>query len=358
MKMVPVRRITLIAWVALFPIGAAYAHHSPTASYNNNIIKLTGVVVKYNLRSPHSEIVMEVKNAKGIAERWSVESNAVGQMKRMGLDQNKLKPGDIVTVVAWMNREPKRRSVFLTEITTADGTVVGGTVAQLLAAAQVRRGPLSKPESRARAVGIKKMAGRWQQAHFENPDVVSSEPALLLTRAGQKMAEDKNYDPRLAPNVGCTPAALPWLLHLPYLHDLRVSDQEVIIHHELYDIRRTVPLNAKPKKADPAGLFGLVSGRVDGDDLIVDSSHYAPSRWGLARAGTPFKGDVPSSAQKEMTEQYSVSDDGNTLTIAYTVSDPVYLAKPYSNTVTLSRVPDDTPMEFECDLESATRFLR
>ncbi|MGH8209948.1 MAG: DUF6152 family protein [Steroidobacteraceae bacterium] len=40
------------------------------------------------------------------------------------------------------------------------------------------------------------------------------------------------------------------------------------------------------------------------------------------------------------------------------VSDPVYLTRPYSATVSLYRLPDDTPMSFKCDLGSANRFLK
>ena len=69
--------------------------------------------------------------------------------------------------------------------------------------------------------------------------------------------------------------------------------------------------------------------------------------------------DVPSSVDKTVTERYSVSEDGQTLVLEYTVSDPVYLSADYSARLELTRVPDGTAMyPYECDLESASMWSR
>lgn len=69
--------------------------------------------------------------------------------------------------------------------------------------------------------------------------------------------------------------------------------------------------------------------------------------------------DVPSSAEKTLTERYSVSGDGETLVLEYTLRDPVYLAAPYEGRVELTRVPDGTPMyAYGCDPESAGMWSR
>ncbi|MGH8209120.1 MAG: DUF6152 family protein [Steroidobacteraceae bacterium] len=75
--------------------------------------------------------------------------------------------------------------------------------------------------------------------------------------------------------------------------------------------------------------------------------------------GVVVKYELPSPhVHITMDVKNSAGQDGNTLTIAYTVSDPAYLTKPYSETIKLSRLPDDTPMDFKCDLGSATRYLK
>ncbi|MGH8210160.1 MAG: DUF6152 family protein, partial [Steroidobacteraceae bacterium] len=354
MKMTHGKRSALITLTALLTVGPAYAHHSALGTYDHNKpIKLTGVVVKYEMHSPHVHIMMDVKNSAGGVEHWIVESGAVGSMLRMGLSQDKLKPGDTITVIADANRDPERHMVWMNQITTAGGAVFGGTFQQLVEATQGKR---VTSLAHAGDIGIRKLAGRWEE-HFDFKRFETPKSPLSLTAAGLEAV--KKYDPRHSPGLTCEPPSLPWMLDMPYVQELKVGDKEVILHHEVTDIVRTVPLDGKPHKADKAGQFGLVSGRVEGGTLVVDSSGYPASAWGLAGAGTPLSGlaDIPSSTQKKVTERYSASEDGNTLTIAYTVSDPVYLTQPYSGTVTLFRLPDNTPMSFKCDLGSANAYL-
>jgi hypothetical protein len=116
-----------------------------------------------------------------------------------------------------------------------------------------------------------------------------------------------------------------------------------------------------PAAADPEGWFGIVTGRIDGETLVIESRDYPASRWGLGIATHVLGGgaDVPSSAEKTLTERYSLSDDGRTLFLEYTVDDPVYLAKPYTGRLELTRVPDGTPIyPYECDRESAAMWSR
>ena len=118
-----------------------------------------------------------------------------------------------------------------------------------------------------------------------------------------------------------------------------MTDAQAVLHHEAYDIQRTVPLRGTPAAADPRGWFGTVSGRIDGDVLVVDSSGYA--------------------ASKTVRERYSVSADGSTLTVEYTITDPAYLTEPYTSRVELTRVPEGTQMyPYDCDVESAGMWSR
>lgn len=66
--------------------------------------------------------------------------------------------------------------------------------------------------------------------------------------------------------------------------------------------------------------------------------------------------DVPSSARKEFTERYRLSDDGQTLMVEYTIADPVYLTGPYTSSTGWSRLAEGTPIEpFERDAETAAQ---
>ena len=122
------------------------------------------------------------------------------------------------------------------------------------------------------------------------------ESPLPLTAEAREASQI--YDSERSPANTCEPVNMPPVLHAPnYLYDVRIADDEVILYHEVYEVTRTVPLNSGPKQAEPSGLFGMVSGRIEGDELVVESSEYQPSRWGAGdrcrptreRLGHPFE---------------------------------------------------------------------
>ncbi len=104
--------------------------------------------------------------------------------------------------------------------------------------------------------------------------------------------------------------------------------------------------------------FGRRISRIEGDTLIVESTGFAADAAGLASdwdangRGT----NIPSSDQKRLIENYTISDDGQILTLDYTVQDPIYLTEPYTDRMEWQRLREDAAIyEFECDTEIATR---
>ena len=329
--------------VLLSAAGSALGHHSFRATYDSSReTEITGVVAGYVLKSPHSMLLLDVTNDDGEIEQFEVEMASLPMMRRRGFGEDTFELGDEVTVTAW----PHRASVPLVwarGFVTADGTELG------------ENAPYGARPAEDDAEGIAKLEGRWL-APFAR---VTTESPLPLTAAG--VAAWENFDPQQSPANTCEPNNVPAVFYSPYLFDIRVVDQQAIIRHESYSVTRTVPLNSEPRRAEPSGVFGMTTGRIESDELVVESSAYPPSGWGLAVAGTTngAGADVPSSAEKKLTERYSASDDGSRLTVSYTLEDPVYLTEPYSGQVELSRVTDDEPMHaYDCELDSATRFSR
>ena len=116
-----------------------------------------------------------------------------------------------------------------------------------------------------------------------------------------------------------------------------------------------------PQRADPSGAFGSVRGRIEGDELVIESADFPASGWGLGTASDQLGvgTDIPSSEQKGLLERFSVSEDGQTLTVQYIVEDRVYLTQPYAGTALLRRVADDEPLHpYDCELDRAERFSR
>lgn len=74
--------------------GAAQAHHSFAMFDQENLIELEGVVQEFRYTSPHSLIILVVKEKDGSTQAWSLEGAAPTALVREGWTNKTLKPGD------------------------------------------------------------------------------------------------------------------------------------------------------------------------------------------------------------------------------------------------------------------------
>ena len=178
---------------------------------------------------------------------------------------------------------------------------------------------------------------------------------MPLSDAGRSARE--SFDPLINAASECIPSNLPSLLMIPYLYEITRTGDTINLFHEYAQILRPVTLGSdRPNVTDP--MYGSRAGRYEDGTLIVETTGFPALSAGLASGWEPNGNgaDIPSSTQKEFIERYSVNDDGSELTVEYTVTDPVYLARPYTARVIWHRVPDDSPVyEFDCDAEIAKR---
>ena len=88
-------RVPAIIVAALLISAAAYAHHSFAGTYiEGKLVKLEGDVVEFNIRNPHSFIVIEVKEKDGKKVKWGGEWGGVTQLSQGGVNRFTLEVGD------------------------------------------------------------------------------------------------------------------------------------------------------------------------------------------------------------------------------------------------------------------------
>ena len=94
------QRLSVAAVLLLVALaGAAYAHHA-TASYDmSNSATVKGTVTGFDWTNPHVYIYLDVKDAKGVIEKWSVEGASVGMLARAGWRRDTVKAGDEITAI-------------------------------------------------------------------------------------------------------------------------------------------------------------------------------------------------------------------------------------------------------------------
>jgi Family of unknown function (DUF6152) len=75
----------------------AFAHHSFAMFDAEHPIEVSGVVKEFRFVSPHTLLILEVKDKDGGAKEWMLEGGAPGLLVRDGMTSKSLKPGDEIT---------------------------------------------------------------------------------------------------------------------------------------------------------------------------------------------------------------------------------------------------------------------
>ena len=105
--------------------GPAFAHHSGAGVDRTKTLTVKGVVKEFRWTNPHSWIDLEVPNAKGTTDLWSIEMNPPPFLIRAGWRASTLKSGDQVSVTLNPMRNGDPGGIFVS-VTLADGRVFSG----------------------------------------------------------------------------------------------------------------------------------------------------------------------------------------------------------------------------------------
>jgi hypothetical protein len=87
--------------------GAVLAHHSFAMFDQEHPIQLTGRVKEFRFVSPHTFIVLDVRESDGTSQLWNLEGGPPSFLSRDGWSSKTLKPGDEVQ----MTIDPLRSGV-------------------------------------------------------------------------------------------------------------------------------------------------------------------------------------------------------------------------------------------------------
>src|SRR6266516_585939 len=95
----------------------ATAHHGTGISYDlSKLVSVKGVVTKFALSNPHSQLYFDVTDDKGNVEHWSAEMNAPTNLERSGFSRrqmlNLFTPGSEVTVYGFRSKSGAPVVVF------------------------------------------------------------------------------------------------------------------------------------------------------------------------------------------------------------------------------------------------------
>ena len=89
----------LVSGVFVLTSGAAIAHHSFAMFDQENPIELEGSVQEFKYTSPHTFILLQVKEKDGSTTVWNLEGSAPSNLVRDGWSSRSLKPGDEIRLM-------------------------------------------------------------------------------------------------------------------------------------------------------------------------------------------------------------------------------------------------------------------
>ena len=115
---------SLVVLALLLAVPAA-AHHSGAGVDRTKTVTVQGVVKEFRWTNPHSWIDLEVANAQGQVDLWSIEMNPPPFLVRAGWKSSSLKPGDKISVTLNPIRSGEPGGIFVS-VTLADGRTLGG----------------------------------------------------------------------------------------------------------------------------------------------------------------------------------------------------------------------------------------
>ena len=94
------------------------AHHGLAAFDQTNKVTLKGTVTEFHFLTPHAVVEFEVKDDKGLVQKWHAEMTSPGHLK--GWTATSLEPGNVVTITGY---RAKSGSLYLwvTDLSSSNG---------------------------------------------------------------------------------------------------------------------------------------------------------------------------------------------------------------------------------------------
>tara|TARA_B100000530_G_scaffold336848_1_gene293014 strand:- start:5510 stop:6550 length:1041 start_codon:yes stop_codon:yes gene_type:complete len=317
--MIAMRIITTLLF-SLGSIGQVYAHHGSAPHFDSNdIVSFEGVVTQVYFVNPHAIVHFEVSDSDGAIAEWRCELSGSSQLQRFGWSQDTLSIGDEIRIVGSRARREANhcdtRSIHLANGTNLSRDIyIQGNIRQsrIAKAADVASRPQYLENSQPN------ISGRWIVRE-------GGENTLPIpTEAGRLAAE--RYDVRFDnPSIRCESGNIVWdWARQAHINDIHQEEGQILIRYGYLDLMRTIHLDITkhPENVVPS-LEGHSIGLWDGDTLVIDTIGFLP------RAFIPRE-SVMTSEEMHVVERISFDDELSVLVRDYVVTDPLYLAEPYS----------------------------
>lgn len=313
----------------------ASAHHSIFAVYDDNIfVEVEGVITAMDLRNPHITMMMRVENDAGGEELWRLEGDSANAVARRGISSDTLAIGARVRVAGYPSRF-RDRQILATNI------LMPGGEERLLTERPRPWRWTQPPREETQAPAAETALGRTLFRVWSFHEFMEPRAPLEFTPAAEAAREAWNPDTDMLA-LRCIASGMPNAMHSPYPIEFVDEGDQIRLRIEEWEATRIIDMlaDAVPEDA-PQSPHGYSVGRWEGDTLVVETE----------RIDFPYQDDLgtPMSDRVRMLERFTLSEDGNRLDYALTVTDPPNLTRPATWDAAWIRVPGKQLMPYQCE---------
>jgi hypothetical protein len=309
-----------------------YAHHAvaPNFDLSKEIVLSEAVLTSFKFVNPHVYLYVDVPNEQNTTDEWRCEMAAASRLKRRGWTAETLIPGQVVSIKGSPGLR-ENNVCHVDAIKQADGSILS-EFAGRPSADEVVGGLVSVEDAQSRPAylpnGQRNLSGPWVTTQ-QSLDVPVIEPTIEGKQAGLGLV--RHFD---SPALSCQPTNIvyDWIFERES-NEIYQEGDEITLKYGYLDQQRTIFLNVLEHPLDLSpSVTGHSIGQWEGDELVVDTVGFLPGV--LSYVGE--SGFSMHSEQWHVTERFSVSDDGRTLTRTYTFDDPRYMLGSYTQQDTAS----------------------
>ncbi len=317
-----------VAVVAAFIASPVVGHHSAVIFDTNSAVAFTGTVVRYDWTNPHVYIYVETRTDTGDPVVWQLETDATSILARSGWTSESLTAGDEVVIRANPEKNTERSHALLVSLATEDGIVL-----------------TARSGGRAALIGATDLSGVWDGLRG-----TATRRFIYGALTEKGRAVQAQYSESKNPVSDCVPFPLPSIVAAPYLNEIEIRADRILIRSELFNVERTIYMDGREHPTNGHRTNqGHSIGWWEGDVLVVDTTLFADNRAGN-RSG------IASGAEKHVVERFELNEDGTEVAIEFVVEDPEYLAEPMIGGIVWDHAPDREFEPFGCDPEIAKRY--
>ena len=322
----------------------SHSHHSASAFYDlENMISVEGKIVSVDWKNPHVFLNVEVYDSDGNSSLWNMESGSINTLQRFGISKDEIEIGEKINIIGAVSRHGLNEmlAVTISSLSTGVVTVHPNIARNFLTNNNLVALPISseaEKEARDNSSGFFKV---WTPLTRPNTNTgIHNWP--LTTKATSFKSSWNPLTDELA--LDCiSPGVIP-AMDSPYPIELKEEGENIIMYLEEWDGKRVFHLNHTEVSIDQNfSHMGASSASWEGENKFIVETR---------NINYPFFDDrgTPLSPDAIVKEEFSLSEDGETLSWLATTYDPENFTEPVTLEATWTWVAGEAIKPYNCTL--------